>query len=313
MHHSAQRPASHDEVGLTIHGAARYDLLVGLLTLGGEGRLRRKILDLAGLRAGERVLDIGCGTGTLAILAQRRVGPSGSVHGFDASPEMIARAAAKAKRAGLDLDLRKATVQAMPYPDASFDVVLSTFMLHHVPEPARRQMALEIRRVLKPDGRALLVDFGPPKTDRRDLAGHFHQHGFIQIDDIAADLEASGLKTLSGPLGAKGLDFVMAGTDQTVTTFRLQRAAATRRDHVPMALAVVALLAAGLLIALHVGVAAFALTWLKTLPARPLAIGAGVIVTLVLAKVMLFSTAHRFAGKLFARWVGAGGHSRTKH
>lgn len=111
MHHSAQRPASHDEVGLTIHGAARYDLLVGLLTLGGEGRLRRKILDLAGLRAGERVLDIGCGTGTLAILAQRRVGPSGSVHGFDASPEMIARAAAKAKRAGLDLDLRKATVQ----------------------------------------------------------------------------------------------------------------------------------------------------------------------------------------------------------
>jgi ubiquinone/menaquinone biosynthesis C-methylase UbiE len=305
MTHSAHGPADNADLGLTIRRAARYDLLVWALTLGGERRLRRRILDLATLRPGEWVLDIGCGTGTLAIMATPRVGAAGAVHGLDPSPEMLARAAAKAKRAGVDLTLSQGGVQTMPYPDASFDVILSSFMLHHVPEAARRRMASEIRRVLKPQGRAILVDFGPSPSRGQHLGGHFHSHGFVQIDEIAADLEAIGFRTASGPLGEKGLDFIVAGTDENLTTFRFTRAAMARHDHVPMALAVVALLLAGVVIALHVGAAAAIVARIRTLQPVPTAAVVGAIALLILAKLTLFGTAHRFARKLLAKWVGA--------
>ena len=87
--------------GLVMHSTARYyDLLTWLLTLGRERAFRDRLVDLARLAPGESVLDAGCGTGTLAIAAKRRVGPSGAVHGIDASPEMIARARRKAAKAG---------------------------------------------------------------------------------------------------------------------------------------------------------------------------------------------------------------------
>src|SRR5712692_1683887 len=89
--------------GNVIHGAFRYDLLIWLVSLGREQTYREKTLNLAGLKPGESVLDVGCGTGTLAIAAKRRVGPAGRVHGIDASAEMIARARKKAKKAGVEV------------------------------------------------------------------------------------------------------------------------------------------------------------------------------------------------------------------
>jgi SAM-dependent methyltransferase len=86
--------------GLVIHWAARYDLLAWLLTRGREGAFRERLIGLAGLEPGNSVLDIGCGTGTLAIAATRHVGPTGAVVGIDASPQMIARATRKAAKAG---------------------------------------------------------------------------------------------------------------------------------------------------------------------------------------------------------------------
>jgi ubiquinone/menaquinone biosynthesis C-methylase UbiE len=101
--------------GSLIHAAARYDLLIWLLTLGRERRFREMLLDHARLQPGESVLDVGCGTGTLAIAAKRRVGPEGSVVGIDASQAMIARAIRKARKAGVDVtslgDRRTATAR----------------------------------------------------------------------------------------------------------------------------------------------------------------------------------------------------------
>src|SRR4030095_16544466 len=120
--------------GLVLHGPARYyDLLAWLLMRGKEGALRERVVDLARLQSGESILDVGCGTGTLAITAKQRVGPTGAVYGIDASPEMIARARKKAKKASADVVFNYGVAEALPFPDSHFDAVLATLMLHHLP------------------------------------------------------------------------------------------------------------------------------------------------------------------------------------
>jgi len=94
--------------GLVLHKAFLYDMLLWFLSRGKEGEMREKALRLARLSSGESVLDIGCGTGTLAIAAKRRVGESGMACGVDASPQMLARAVKKARKAGLGVDFRNA-------------------------------------------------------------------------------------------------------------------------------------------------------------------------------------------------------------
>jgi ubiquinone/menaquinone biosynthesis C-methylase UbiE len=197
--------------GRVLHWAGRYDLLAWLLLLGRERAFRERLVDLARVGPGDVVLDVGCGTGTLAIAAKRRVGPSGSVHGIDASPEMIARATAKAARAGVDVTFRTGVVEALPYADASVDVVLSTLMLHHLPRKARQACAREIRRVLRPGGRVLVVDFGPTPHGKRGLIGHFHRHGYVDLRDIVALLSDAGLGVVaSGAVGVRNLHFALA-------------------------------------------------------------------------------------------------------
>ena len=201
--------------GVVIRSHARwYDALVWLLTLGRERALRERMLALAGLRAGELVLDVGCGTGTLAIAARRAVGAGGTVCGIDPSPEMIARAEAKARRASAPIDFRVAVIEALPYPDAHFDVVLSTLMLHHLPRDVRERGAREMRRVLKPGGRVLAVDFGRgADAEKRGFIAHFHRHGGFDLHRIVALLEEAGLRVVeSGAVGTNNLQFALATT-----------------------------------------------------------------------------------------------------
>ena len=198
--------------GAVMHAHAHYyDLLAWLLTLGREDALRARMLDLARLAPGETVLDVGCGTGTLAIAAKRRVGASGTVHGIDAAPEMIEQARAKAAKAGADVRFQPAVVEALPLPDASVDVVLSTLMLHHLPRAAREQCAREIRRVLKPGGRVLAVDFAIPQRERKGLLARMHRHGHMKLADIVALLEGTGLRVAAlGSVGVADLQFALA-------------------------------------------------------------------------------------------------------
>lgn len=198
--------------GLTLHNAARYDLLVWLMTLGRVQAFRDRMLRFARLRRGETVLDVGCGTGSLAIAAKRQVGTEGEVYGLDASPEMIARAQNKARRAGVDVEFKNALAQLLPFPDARFDVVLTTLMLHHLSSKARQELAREIRRILKPGGRVLAIDFGGTEPDTKALINRFHRrHGHVELKKIIALLDDAGMNvTASGPVGLRDLNFALA-------------------------------------------------------------------------------------------------------
>jgi ubiquinone/menaquinone biosynthesis C-methylase UbiE len=200
--------------GIVLHSAAGYDWLVWLTTLGRERAFREKLLRLARLGPGESVLDVGCGTGTLAIAAKRVVGAAGKVYGIDASPEMIARAERKATKAGVEVVFQNSMAQALPFPDAQFDAVLSTVMLHHLPRKVREQAAAEMRRVLKPGSRVLAVDFGANTAKKKSLLDHIHRrHGHVAQSDILALLGEAGLKIVeSGSVGVRDLHFVLAAT-----------------------------------------------------------------------------------------------------
>jgi len=119
-----ERNEKPSNTGVVLHSAAAYDLLLWLLTFGRERAFREAMLRFAHIKMGESVLDVGCGTGSLAIAAKRQVGTNGDVYGVDASEEMIARAKKKARKAGVEVAFKKGFAQSLPFADAQFDVVL---------------------------------------------------------------------------------------------------------------------------------------------------------------------------------------------
>jgi ubiquinone/menaquinone biosynthesis C-methylase UbiE len=145
--------------GRVIHWARWYDVFGRIVSFGRDRAMRETLIELAAPTPGEKVLDVGCGTGTLATAIKARVG-GGDVHGIDASPEMIDVARKKATKARSEVDFQVAVVEALPFPDASFDLVTSSLMLHHLPDDLKAKGLLEIRRVLKPGGRFMAMDFG---------------------------------------------------------------------------------------------------------------------------------------------------------
>jgi ubiquinone/menaquinone biosynthesis C-methylase UbiE len=197
--------------GTVFHWALAYDLLLRILWRGSERSYRDRVIQLAGLSAGESVLDVGCGTGTLAIAASRRVGSGGKVSGIDASIEMIARARSKAAKAAVDIDFRIAPAEALPFRNATFDAVLSTTVLHCLPSAARARCVSEMARVVKPGGRLLLIDFGGPAQGRRSLIGHLRHHREFNLLEVVPVLREAGLEDIrSAALGFSDLQYALA-------------------------------------------------------------------------------------------------------
>ena len=185
--------------GRVLHGARWYDLFGRVISLGRDKAIREKLIQLAAPARGEKVLDVGCGTGTLAIALKSSVG-TGEVHGIDASPEMIEVAKEKAAKAGSDIDFQVALIEAIPFPDATFDLVTSSLMLHHLPDDLKRTGLDEIRRVLKPGGRFMAMDFAAhshsPLGPGRPLGHLFsifgHSRGESMVDTLMPMLKDAG-------------------------------------------------------------------------------------------------------------------------
>lgn len=133
-----------------------------LLTYTEKSKFRRNQIALMDIREGEKVLEVGCGTGALSILSKITVAESGEVEGIDIAPKMIAKARQKARRANLKVNFKVASVNELPYPDKYFDLVISSLMFHHLPVEVKKEGLKEISRVLKEEGRFFLCDFGSP-------------------------------------------------------------------------------------------------------------------------------------------------------
>ncbi len=132
-----------------------YDVMTRLM---GADQTRRGLLDQAQIRPGHRILDIGCGTGSL-LIQLKQFYPGTDVVGLDPDPKALARASRKAERAAVSIQFDQGFGDELPYPEASFDRVLSSLMFHHVPTDEKGKTVRAIRRVLKPGGEFHMLDF----------------------------------------------------------------------------------------------------------------------------------------------------------
>ena len=127
-----------------------------------ERAFKARLLEHAALQDGESVLDLGCGTGTLALAALDAV-PGAELVGLDADPQILRRARAKAGAAGARIAFDEGFSTDLPYEDDRFDAVLSTLFFHHLEDDDKSRTAKEVHRVLKPGGRLIVGDMGKPQ------------------------------------------------------------------------------------------------------------------------------------------------------
>ncbi len=178
-----------------------------------EETFKRALIAQAGIEPGQRVLDLGCGTGTLTLMI-KETQPQADVVGLDGDPKILRLAREKADRVRLDIQWDYGMAFELPYPDASFDRVLSSLMLHHLNRENKRAALQETLRVLRPGGELHVADWGKPHNallhvgaffvalldgfSRDNVEGRlpelFRAAGFIEVRETAS------LGTLFGTL-----------------------------------------------------------------------------------------------------------------
>ena len=198
-----------------------FDAVVAPLTR--ERTFKERLLDRARLSTGEDVLDLACGTGTLAIAAARAT-PGARVVGVDADPVVLTKARAKARRAGVDLAFDQALSTALPYENGSFDVVLSSLFFHHLDDEAKAASGAEILRILRPGGRLVVGDVGRPHGAVMRLA----VLATVQLLDGVATTSSNVAGRLPGVLTGAGLRDVVVTDRLRTPTGTLEIINATR-------------------------------------------------------------------------------------
>ena len=177
-----------------------------------EETFKRRLIEQAYIEPGQCVLDLGCGTGTLTVLI-KTLHPEAEVTGVDGDTEVLDLAKAKAERADVNIKWDHGLAFELPYPDQSFDRVLTSLMLHHLTSDNKRRTFREVLRVLRPGGELHIVDFGKPHspvvkpitqviarleeaTDNLNgaLPAMLDESGFVQVE------EAGYIVTLLGSL-----------------------------------------------------------------------------------------------------------------
>jgi ubiquinone/menaquinone biosynthesis C-methylase UbiE len=128
-----------------------------------ERTFKQKLLDQAQLEAGFDVLDLGSGSGTLALWAKQRE-PGLRIRGLDGDPAIIAQAERKAARAGAEIPFDEGMSYELPYDDASFDRVLSSLFFHHLILRDKERTIAELARVLRAGGELHVADWGEPRS-----------------------------------------------------------------------------------------------------------------------------------------------------
>ncbi|MBI4789043.1 MAG: methyltransferase domain-containing protein [Chloroflexi bacterium] len=199
-----------------------YDSYMRTMTLGTERKLRDLTAGLAQLKPGAQVLEVGCGTGTLTLAAKRQVGPAGKAYGIDVIPKMIEACRRKAEQAGADPSaFQLGGIDDIPFPAGKFDAVLCSFMIFHMSEGVRRRGIQEIRRVLKPGGRLVVVDMALPASpvpraiakalfggmlqhDLRELIPLMQEAGFVNVELAPVNYRVLFLPVLSFVRGRAG-------------------------------------------------------------------------------------------------------------
>jgi ubiquinone/menaquinone biosynthesis C-methylase UbiE len=149
-----------DAPGAISH-ALVYEVFSGAVFAGRRRRTFGQLVELAGVTAGDRVLDVGSGPGYLTALAAEAALPGGSAVGIDPSVPMVEHARRMRETANCSFRLGKG--ESLDAADGSFDVVVSSLAVHHIPEEARAAAFAEMHRVLRPGGRVLVADFRPPR------------------------------------------------------------------------------------------------------------------------------------------------------
>ena len=128
-----------------------------------EAKFKRCLVEQACIESGHQVLDLGCGTGTLTLMI-KRTQQEAEVVGLDGDPKVLEIAKAKVARAGQEITMDYGMAYQLPYPDDSFDRVLSSLLFHHLTRENKVRTLTEVFRVLRPGGQLHVADWGTPSN-----------------------------------------------------------------------------------------------------------------------------------------------------
>jgi ubiquinone/menaquinone biosynthesis C-methylase UbiE len=193
--------------------APSYDTYMKRITLGREHVLRETTVKLAQVKPGDSVLEVGCGTGTLTLESKRQAGPTGKVYGIDIIPRMIELSQRKAALVNEEITFQQGGIDAIPFSENQFDVVMCSFMIFHMSENTRCKGMTEIYRVLKPQGRLLILDLAlPTQPVQKAIAGRLFG-SWLQDDprELLPVMEAAGftgVESGQAPFRVMGLSLI---------------------------------------------------------------------------------------------------------